>query len=394
VKLAVVTPRYGDDIAGGAETAARLLATELVARTPWRVEVLTTTARDATTWSNDFPTEASVLDGVEVRRFAVARTRRADFDRLCARLLYRPRRASPEEQVAWVEEQGPFAPALVAAVAASDADVVAFHPYLYYPTVVGLPLVARRAVLHPAAHDEQPIRLPIFRETFAAAAGLVYWSEAERRFTERLFPVAARPQLVLGLGVEARAGDVTAARAHVGIGDEPFLLCLGRVDDGKGARLLAECFTRYKQRRPGDLKLVYAGPVIDAPPAHPDIVIAGRVDEDVKWGLLRAALGLVSPSAYESFSIVLLEAWSVGTPALVNRRCDVTTEHALASGGGLPFDSYPEFEVALDRLRDSPETRRAMGAAGRAYVEAHFRWPDIVDRYAAHLERIAQHATT
>ena len=109
-------------------------------------------------------------------------------------------------------EQGPYSPALIDAIAASDADVVAFHPYLYYPTVVGLPLVARRSLLHPAAHDEQPIRLPIFRETFAAAAGLVYWSEAERRFTERLFPVAARPQLVLGLGVESQPGDPANAR--------------------------------------------------------------------------------------------------------------------------------------------------------------------------------------
>ena len=161
-------PRYGDDIAGGAETAARLLATELVARTDWRVDVLTTTARDATTWANDFravPVSSTVST---VHRFPVERTRRVDFDRLCARLLYRPRRASAAEQVAWVEEQGPYSPALVAAIAASDADVVAFHPYLYYPTVVGLPLVARRAVLHPAAHDEQPIRLPIFRATFAA----------------------------------------------------------------------------------------------------------------------------------------------------------------------------------------------------------------------------------
>ena len=392
MKLSVVTPRYGDDIAGGAETAARLLATELVARTAWRVDVLTTTARDATTWANEFASGSTIVDGVDVHRFPVERTRRADFDRLCARLLYRPRRASADEQAAWVVEQGPYSPALIDAIAASDADVVAFHPYLYYPTVVGLPLVARRSLLHPAAHDEQPIRLPIFRETFAAAAGLVYWSEAERRFTERLFPVAARPQLVLGLGVESQPGDPAATRARAGIGDEPFLLCLGRVDDGKGARLLAECFTRYKHRRPGDVKLVYAGPVIDAPPPHPDIVIAGRVDEDVKWGLLRAAHALVSPSAYESFSIVLLEAWSVGTPALVNGRSDVTTDHALASGGALPFDSYPEFEVALDRLCESTTMRRAMGAAGRAYVEAHYRWPDIVDRYAGHLERIARHA--
>jgi glycosyltransferase involved in cell wall biosynthesis len=389
MKLAVVVPRYGADVPGGAETAARLLAEQLVARSDWNVEVLTTCARDASTWRNELDSGASSLHGVTVHRFAVERPRRDDFDRMSARLLARPRRVPAAEQRTWIDEQGPYAPHLIDAIAATDADVVAFHPYLYYPTVVGLPRVASRAVLHPAAHDEAPIRLPLFRATFGAAAGLVYWSEAERRLTERLFRVAARPQLVLGLGVDAGAGAPDDARAAVAVGDAPFVLCLGRVDDGKGARLLAECFTRYKLHRPGPLKLVFAGPVADEPPRHADIIVAGRVAEDVKWGLLRAADVLVSPSAYESFSIVLLEAWSVSTPALVNARCEVTTEHSAASGGGLTFGSYPEFEVALDRLSTSESFRDAMGAAGREYVEAGFQWADVVARYSTHLQRIS-----
>jgi glycosyltransferase involved in cell wall biosynthesis len=387
--VAFVTPRYGAEIPGGAETAARLLAIQMAARSPWEVEVLTTCAFDATTWANAAPPGRTVEDGVDVHRFAVASTRPVDFDERCRRVLARPRRASPAEQVAWIEAQGPVAPALISAIASSNADVVAFHPYLYHPTVVGLPLVATRAVLHPAAHDEAPLRLPLFRELFGDAAGLVYWSEAERRLTERVFPVAARPQLVLGVGVEAGEGAPAAARIATGVGDGPFLLCLGRVDDGKGARLLAECFVRYKARRPGPLRLVFAGPVADAPRPHPDIVVTGRVEESVKWGLLRDAFALVSPSAYESFSIVLLEAWSVGTPVLVNGRCEVTTDHVTASGGGLPFDSYAAFEVALDRLNAGDATRTVMGAAGRAYVEANYRWPDLVARYTAHLEHVA-----
>ena len=124
-------------------------------------------------------------------------------------------------------------------------------------------------------------------------------------------------------------------------------LCLGRVDDGKGARLLAECFTQYKARRGGDLRLVFAGPIVNELPAHPDIVMAGAVAEDVKWGLLRGALALVSPSVFESFSIVLMEAWAVGTPALVNSRCAVTLDHARP-------------------LRRRARVRKLRGARGRA----------------------------
>ena len=109
----------------------------------------------------------------------------------------------------------------------------------------------------------------------------------------------------------------------------------------------------------------------------------GPVDEAVKWGLLRGAFALVSPSAFESFSIVLLEAWSVGTPALVNSRCAVTLDHARRSGGGVAFGNYAELEVELDRLTDSAPLRAALGRAGQAYVDAHYHWDDVLDRYSA-----------
>jgi glycosyltransferase involved in cell wall biosynthesis len=388
VKLAVVSPRYGTDVAGGAETAARLLATNLRARTGWDVEALTTCALDATTWRDHYPPGRETIDGVPVTRFPVTGPRAGDFDALSARLFRAGYRPTSREQRQWIACQGPVAPGLIDAIARSDADAIAFHPYLYHPTVVGVPAVAERAVLHPAAHDEAPIRLPLFREVFDAAAGLVYWSDPERRFVEHLFPVGARRQLVLGLGVEAGTGREDDARGAVGAGDRPFLLCLGRVDDGKGARVIASCFAAYKDRHPGPLALVFAGPVVHRPDPHPDIVVAGAVSETVKWGLLRGALAFVTPSAYESFSIVLMEAWSVGTPALVNGRSPVTREHAARSGGAFAFASYPEFEVALERMEASEALRTAMGAAGRAYVDRHFRWPDVTARYAQFLESV------
>jgi glycosyltransferase involved in cell wall biosynthesis len=390
VKLAVVTPRYGAEVAGGAETAARLLAERLARRDDVIVEALTTCALDATTWSDHYPAGTTELAGVTVHRFSVTGRRATDFDACTDLVVRRGRRVTETEQQTWLEKQGPISSALLDAIANTDADVVAFHPFLYHPTVAGVPLVASRAVVHPAAHDEPMLRLPLYREVFAKAAGLAYWSEPEQHLVESRFAVASKPATVVGLGVDAGAGDMPAARAALGLGDAPFLLCLGRVDDGKGARLLAECFARYKQRRPSPLRLVFAGPVVHAPGAHPDIVLAGSVSEDVKWGLLRAADLLVSPSAFESFSIVLMEAWTVGTPALVNARCDVTADHARRAGGGVAFGSYAEFEVSLDRMLASAPLRAALGESGRAYVEHHYRWNDVVERYLALLRKVVQ----
>ena len=392
MKLAVVSPRYGVEVPGGAETAARLLATRLATRAGFAVEALTTCALDATTWSDHYPAGESEIDGVRVHRFPVTGQRSADFDERTERVIRLGRRVTDDEQQKWVDQQGPVAPGLIAAIAQSDADAFAFHPYLYHPTVAGLPHVAARAILHPAAHDEPVIRLPLYRALFEAAAALAYWSEPERHVVDRRFQVGSKPALVVGLGVDPGAGTEAAARDALGLDERPILLCLGRVDDGKGARLLAECFANYKDRRGGDLRLVFAGPVVNELPAHPDILVVGAVDETVKWGLLRGALALVSPSAFESFSIVLMEAWSVGTPALVNRRCAVTLDHVRRSGGGLAFGSYAEFEVELDRIAGSAALRAGLGRAGQSFVDGHYRWTDVIERYASFVQAVGARA--
>ena len=43
------------------------------------------------------------------------------------------------------------------------------------------------------------------------------------------------------------------------------------------------------------------------------MIVPGLIGEASKWGLLRGATTLVSPSANESFSLVVLEAWSGST---------------------------------------------------------------------------------
>jgi glycosyltransferase involved in cell wall biosynthesis len=392
VKLTVVSPRYGVEVPGGAETAARLLATRLATRPGFTVEALTTCALDAATWADHYPAGEAEIDGVRVRRFPVTGRRAPDFDARTERVLRLGRRVTDDEQREWVESQGPVAPGLIDAIAQSDADVFAFHPYLYHPTVVGLPRVAERTILHPAAHDEPVIRLPLYRAVFEAAAALAYWSEPEREVVDRRFQVGSKPALVVGLGVDPGAGKEARARRALDLGNGPYLLCLGRVDDGKGARLLAECFASYKNRRGGALRLVYAGPVVNELPAHPDILVAGAVDEAVKWGLLRGALALVSPSAFESFSIVLMEAWSVGTPVLVNSRCAVTLDHVRRSGGGLAFGSYAELEVELDRITASATLRAALGDAGQRFVDGRYRWTDVIDRYAGFVQSVGERA--
>jgi glycosyltransferase involved in cell wall biosynthesis len=388
VKLAFITPRYGTEVIGGAETAARMLAERLCPRPGWDVEVMTSCALDHLTWENTEPPGSSMINGVTVRRFPTASRRLLGYFELDARLRVSPTTATLAESRRWVALNGPMCPDLVEAVAATDADIIACYPYLFATTVDGIAVSKVPTVLHPAAHDEPALYLSAFRQSFRDIDGFVYHTQAERELMEYAFGIGARPQIVLGLGVNEPVGAGRHGGDVLGIGDRPYLCYLGRVDEHKGCVMLAEYFERYKESHPGDLALVFVGPVSDQAPDHPDVVVTGTVSETDKWDILAGAQVMVNPSAYESFSLVLLEAWSLGIPALVNASCAATMEHCRRSGGGLWFESFRSFEVTVDRLVGDGGLRSSLGEAGRQYTARYYRWSSIVDRYTRFLEGV------
>lgn len=389
MKVGFVTPRYGPQIMGGAESAARMLAEHLRAATDWPVEVYSTCAVDHLTWRDELAPGTSELNGVLVRRFPSVAGRSPAFYGLDGRLRQAPAAASLNEAERWVQLNGPVVPSLVDALLRSDLDVVCFYPYLYYPTVRAIGRVPMPAVLHPAAHDEPALYLPVFARTFQAADGICYHTEAERRLVQRVYPeVAVTPQIVLGLGLADLPGPRRSGGSVLGLGDRPYLVSVGRVDEHKGSVMLARFFATFKERHPGPLALALVGPVAAEIPPHPDIVVCGVLDEQDKRDVVADALLALSPSALESFSLVVLEAWALGVPVVVNGTCEPTREHCERSGGGLWFSDYEEFEVALERLLADPGLRARLGRAGFAYVERHYRWPVLIERYRVFLEGV------
>jgi len=388
VRIAFSTPRYGEEVMGGAETAARLLAEHLVAECGWEAEVFTTCALDHITWEDVLEPGDSELNGVRVHRFRSAAGRADDFYGLDGRLRVAPAAATLRESQRWVELNGPVAKDVVEAVSASGADVAAFYPYLHYTSVHGIRRAPMPAVLHPAAHDEPALYLPVFRGTYGSADAFCYHTIAERRLVQRVHPRADRPQIVLGLGVGAPAGTGRRGGAVLGIGERPYVVSVGRVDEHKGSSMLAAYFARYKERHPGPLALALVGPVSAKIPAHPDIVLTGVVDEADKCDIVHDALVSISPSALESFSLVVLEAWVQGVPVVVNAACGPTREHCERSGGGLWFGSYRELEAVLERLLADAPLRLRLAVRGRRYVDTHYQWPVLIRRYARFLDQV------
>ena len=217
---------------------------------------------------------------------------------------------------------------------------------------------------------------------YGSVDALAYFSQAEQQLVLSRFPTTATtPQVVLGMPIDVDAAvDAEAARRALDLGDEPFIVCLGRVDAGKGVHDLVERFARFRERR-GAGRLVIAGPVVDAPPATPGVTVLGPVPAEHKFGLLAAADVLVNPSPHESFSIVVPEALLAGTPVLVNGWCLPLREHVVNSHGGLWYTGLADFDVALGRLLDDPALRDHAVRNGAAYVRGMFSWESVRSRY-------------
>lgn len=395
MRILMVVQRYGSDVFGGAEAYARSLASRLASR-GHDVHVLTSCARNYVSWANHYPEGTETIDGVTVHRLpaAIERTRlAADFD---LRTFSTHPWVAPHIQREWMRQQGPFLPGLVGWLKANSGlfEVNVFVTYLYYTCWAGLPAARSPSILHPTAHDELPAYLPLYDQLFRFPRGLAFLTPEEADFVTRRFRVH-QPSITTGIGIELeRPGDAGAFRARYGLGDRPYVVSVGRVDPGKGSRELFEFFAEYKRRRPGTLTLVYIGKEVGPLPEHPDVVMTGFVPDEVKDGGVRGAELLIQPSFFESFSLVLAEAWADGKAALVQGRSPVLVGQARRSGGGIPYEGYAEFEAGLDMLLEDQALRQRMGLAGQAHVRMEYHWDHVLDAYEGFLERIASPATT
>jgi glycosyltransferase involved in cell wall biosynthesis len=198
---------------------------------------------------------------------------------------------------------------------------------------------------------------------------------------------AGKPTAVIGSGLDPAPASVNLSPLDpLGL-DDPFVLYLGRIDPNKGCRTLVRHFMRYAETG-RHVQLVMAGPASMEIPHHPRIRMLGFVNEAVREALLSRARALMMPSPYESLSMVLLEAWNHGLPALVNARCKVLRGQVERADGGLYYGNAVEFVSALDYLLDHPDKARQLGQQGREYVDREYRWPIVIDRIEALLRAV------
>jgi len=364
MKVAMIVQRYGADIVGGAETLCRGVA-EALARRGHEIEVLTSCARSYRTWANHYPEGPERLHGVTVRRFRAQRERDVDtFNALSEELFTNPDRTG-EDEVAWVEAQGPHVRGLVDHLhsAGRDHDFLVFFTYLYYPTVHGVHVAPERSILVPTAHDEAPFWLETYRAVFELPRALVFNTQAEGELVARRFPDLNSPTTVAGVGID----DLDA---------------LGLAAKAAAPRTpLIDSLRRFRTDEGSDLQLWLMGEQAMELPDEPWIDALGYVSEEEKRRRLAGATLLAAPSALESFGIVLMEANAAGTPVLANAQSEAYVELCRAGNGGLFYDGYPEFAESLKLLLNDASLRDSLATSGGDYARRTYSWDAVADRY-------------
>ncbi len=389
-RVAFVVQRYGRGVTGGSEALARAVAERLTG--DFALTVLTTCARDYVTWRNELPAGTQEQAGVLVRRFRVEEERdigafNALSEPLYARAAGAPGTTPPsaEEEREWLRRQGPYVPELVEHLRASrgEYDAVVFFTYLYYPTVAGLEAAPERSLLVPTAHDEPPLRFRLYARAFAAARALGFLTPPERDLVRARFGCEGRPTALLGMGLDLpQTCDVETFKIRHDV-RRAYVAYAGRISAGKGCVEMLDFYRRYRRDCRGGAELLLLGHLDLAEPTVPGARWLGFIDEAEKFAAYAGARAVICPSPYESLSIVLLEALSLGTPVLANARSPVLLDHCRRSNAGLAYANEAEFVEALDLLMRTPSLRAALGVNGRRYVREHYAWPAVLERWRA-----------
>jgi len=193
---------------------------------------------------------------------------------------------------------------------------------------------------------------------------------------------------------EGWAGPV-ARESPNGRSERPYVAAAGRLIAAKGYHELIALIDRLPEV---DLRIAGTGPfepeLRRLAQSRPNVHLEGLLSAGQLAQLFRGARAVVVPSLlYETFGYVVLEALSVGTPAIV-RRQGALAELIDESGGGLAFENDDEAVEQLRRLATDDELRDRLAAAGRETLRTTWSEQTQVDTYLELVDELRTTAST
>ena len=192
--------------------------------------------------------------------------------------------------------------------------------------------------------------------------------------------------------VWVRGGDAAVGRELAGVGDAPILLSVGHVIPLRDRVGLLEALPAVLARHP-DARLVVAGRV------YYDVFLRRATELGVAYAVrplgavpkasiphLLAAATLESHEQGDGMGTATLEAMAAGVPIVGWGRLDNFPGVPLHDGGEVLLTDRGDvvgLAQRLLRVLDDPVEAQAMGARGRALIDAHFTLDRVLDAHLA-----------
>ena len=189
------------------------------------------------------------------------------------------------------------------------------------------------------------------------------------------------PMAVLPYFLPDQPADAVPARTprpH----DRPYFLYVGRLTKIKGVDTVIPAFKGYPD---ADLLVIGDGEELAAlknlATGVPNVKFLGRVANDKLAPYYEHAIAALVPSVgFETFGIVLIEAFRQRTPVIA-RRIGPFPEIVEAANGGILFSDTTELMTALGRMQHDNVLRESLATSAVHAVDVLWSERAVIDRF-------------
>ncbi|MFC1829877.1 glycosyltransferase [Thermodesulfobacteriota bacterium] len=173
------------------------------------------------------------------------------------------------------------------------------------------------------------------------------------------------------------------------LGENPFILFMGRLNAIKGPDLLLDAFSTLHEKFP-DYHMVFAGPDGGMLESLKTLSVKQHLQEYVhfigyvggieKSHAYHAAELLAIPSRKEAMSIVALEAGITGIPVLLTDVCGFNQVEKIG-GGTVVKPDVDDIHKGLSTLLEDRENLTTKGELLKDYVLKNYTWDSVIQKY-------------
>jgi len=204
--------------------------------------------------------------------------------------------------------------------------------------------------------------------------------EDYRRFGVRR-PIAIVPN---GIGALDPVETSILFETFPQLSDKSIVLFLGRIHHKKGVLNLLQAWKTVASKRE-DAHLLIAGPdyagtvarakqIVSELRLENSVTLTSVVSGRMKLAALSAAKYFCLPSFSEGFSVAVLEALSIGLPAIVTPKCNIPSVASAGAGVSTSNDPAALADTLISCLRFDCRQWEKMSSAARALARSRFDW--------------------